>query len=139
MIAKQVGHLTRLSSLELSCDAVRKSGACDSGYACAYQFNLAWASPNTPLTPEVNPRLLFERLFGAGKPGERAKGGTVTLSIDGDVVGTGTIPRTQPNTFSLDDTADTGVDTGTAVDEAYGEGERNAFDGTLVKVTVDVK
>jgi len=72
MIAKKIGHLTRLSSLELSCDAVRKSGACDSGYACAYQFNLAWSDPTTPLTPEVNPRLLFERLFGAGKPGERA-------------------------------------------------------------------
>ena len=74
-----------------------------------------------------------------GKPGERAKGGTVTLYIDGVAAGTGTIPKTQPNTFSLDDTADTGMDTGTAVDEAYGEGERNAFDGTLAQVTVDVR
>jgi len=72
VIAGQVGHLTRLSSLELSCDAVRKSGACDSGYSCAYQFNLSWAGPASPMTPEVNPRLVFERLFGAGKPGERA-------------------------------------------------------------------
>ena len=74
IIASQVGHLTRHASLELSCDAVRKSGACDSGYACAYQFNLSWAGPASPMTPEVNPRLLFERLFGAGKPGERAAG-----------------------------------------------------------------
>lgn len=72
VIAGKVGHLTRLSSLELSCDAVRKSGACDSGYACAYQYNLSWAGPASPMTPEVNPRLVFERLFGAGKPGERA-------------------------------------------------------------------
>ena len=72
IIAKQVGHLTRHASLELSCDAVRKSGACDSGYACAYQFNLSWGGPASPMTPEVNPRLVFERLFGAGKPGERA-------------------------------------------------------------------
>jgi hypothetical protein len=72
IIARQVGHLTRHTSLELSCDGVRKSGACDSGYACAYQFNLSWAGPASPMTPEVNPRLLFERLFGAGKPGERA-------------------------------------------------------------------
>jgi hypothetical protein len=71
VMAKQVGHLTRLSSLELSCDGVRKSGACDSGYACAYQFNLAWAGPGTPMAPESNPRLLFERMFGQGKPGER--------------------------------------------------------------------
>jgi len=32
--AQRVGHLTRLSSLELSCDFVRKSGRCDSGYSC---------------------------------------------------------------------------------------------------------
>lgn len=74
IIARQVGHLTRHASLELSCDGVRKSGACDSGYACAYQFNLSWAGPASPMTPEVNPRLLFERLFGAGKPGERTAG-----------------------------------------------------------------
>jgi hypothetical protein len=51
---------------------VRKSGNCDSGYSCAYQFNLAWKSPTQPVAPEPNPRLVFERLFGSGKPGERA-------------------------------------------------------------------
>jgi hypothetical protein len=71
--AQQIGHLTRFPSLELSCDAVRKSGSCDSGYSCAYQFNLAWRSATTPLAPEPNPRLVFERLFGAGPPGERRK------------------------------------------------------------------
>lgn len=69
--AQQVGHLTRFSSLELTCDSVRKSGNCDSGYSCAYQFNLSWRSPTTPVAPEPNPRLVFERLFGAGSPGER--------------------------------------------------------------------
>ncbi|MEQ8849959.1 DUF1552 domain-containing protein [Botrimarina sp.] len=62
---------TRFASLELSCDAVRNSGACDSGYACAYQYNLSWSSPTTPVTPEPNPRLVFERLFGSGGPEER--------------------------------------------------------------------
>jgi hypothetical protein len=71
VLAREVGHLTRLPSLELTCDAVHKSGACDSGYACAYQFNLSWSSPTTPMTPEPNPRLAFERLFGEGPPGER--------------------------------------------------------------------
>ena len=71
IMARQVGHLTRHSSLELSCDAGRKAGACDSGYACAYQFNLSWNAATTPMTPEVNPRLLFERLFGSG-PAETA-------------------------------------------------------------------
>ncbi|CAN5281416.1 DUF1552 domain-containing protein [soil metagenome] len=69
--ANAIGHLTRLSSLELSCDGVRKSGGCDSGYSCAYQFNLSWRSATTPMTPEASPRLLFERLFGSGSPEER--------------------------------------------------------------------
>src|SRR5205807_1534807 len=71
VIADRIGHLTRFPSLELSCDAVRKSGNCDSGYSCAYQYNLAWRSPTTPVPPEPNPRLVFERLFGAGSHGER--------------------------------------------------------------------
>lgn len=69
--ANNVGHLTRFPSLELTCDSVRKSGSCDSGYSCAYQYNLAWRSPTQPMAPEPNPRLFFERLFGAGSPGER--------------------------------------------------------------------
>jgi hypothetical protein len=73
VMANHIGHLTRFPSLELTCDAVRKSGNCDSGYSCAYQYNLAWRSPTTPVAPEPNPRLLFERLFGAGRPGERAE------------------------------------------------------------------
>ena len=71
VLAQAYGHLTRFSSLELSCDSGPRSGACDSGYSCAYQFNLAWSSPTSPKTPESNPRRVFERLFGEGKPGER--------------------------------------------------------------------
>ena len=73
VIAKQVGHLTRFPSLELTCDSRRTSGACDSGYSCAYQFNVSWSSPTTPMTPEANPRLVFERLFGSGSPGQRSE------------------------------------------------------------------
>jgi hypothetical protein len=71
VMAHRVGHLTRFPSLELACDSGRKAGACDSGYSCAYQYNLAWSSPTTPVPPESNPRLAFERLFGTGKPGQR--------------------------------------------------------------------
>jgi hypothetical protein len=70
-MARHVGHLTRFPSLELTCDAERRTAACDSGYACAYQYNLSWRSASTPQTPEANPRLVFERLFGAGPPGQR--------------------------------------------------------------------
>jgi len=71
--AQRVRHLTRFPSLELTCDGVRKSGSCDSGYSCAYQYNLSWSTPTLPVAPEPNPRLVFERLFGAGAPGERRK------------------------------------------------------------------
>ena len=71
--AQAAQNLTRLPSLELSADGVRKSGQCDSGYSCAYQFNLSWRSENQPMTPESNPRSVFERLFGAGSAQERAE------------------------------------------------------------------
>lgn len=73
VIAREIGQLTRLPSLELTCDYERASGACDSGYSCAYQYNLSWSSPTTPMAPEHNPRLVFERLFGAGSASERAE------------------------------------------------------------------
>jgi hypothetical protein len=64
LAAEFVGPMTKLSSLELSCDEVRSSGACDSGYSCAYQYNISWRTESMPMAPEVNPRLVFERLFG---------------------------------------------------------------------------
>jgi hypothetical protein len=73
LIADHAGRTTLMPSLELSCEPRRNSGSCDSGYSCAYQFNLSWSSPTTPATPEANPRLAFERLFGAGPPEDRAK------------------------------------------------------------------
>src|ERR1051325_1972969 len=73
IVAQHVGHLTRFPSLELTCDAVRKSGNCDSGYSCAYSYNLSWRSPTQPMAPEPNPRLVSERLFGVGSPSERAE------------------------------------------------------------------
>lgn len=69
--AQHIGRSTRFASLELSCDPHRKSGGCDSGYSCAYESNLAWRTATSPLSPESNPRLIFERLFGSGNPGER--------------------------------------------------------------------
>ena len=73
LAAADVGHATRFPSLELSCDAVRRSGSCDSGYACAYSFNMSWRSEHQPATPETNPRFVFERLFGAGRGADRAR------------------------------------------------------------------
>ncbi|HYP16864.1 MAG TPA: DUF1552 domain-containing protein [Opitutus sp.] len=72
VIANEIGHLTRFPSLEMTCDANRRSAGCDSGYACSYVYNVSWKNPTTPMTPEANPRLMFERLFGTGSHGERA-------------------------------------------------------------------
>lgn len=68
--ARHIGRFTRLPSLELSTDGARTAGRCDSGYSCAYQFNLSWASPTKPVPAEQNPRAAFERLFGAADTGE---------------------------------------------------------------------
>ena len=71
--AQRVGNLTRFSSLELGCDRGQQSGNCDSGYSCAYSFNIAWKSPTTPMPPEVDPRLVFERLFAGPSAQETAE------------------------------------------------------------------
>jgi hypothetical protein len=63
--ASHVGSATRLPSLELACEDGRLVGNCDSGYSCAYNNTLSWRTPSTPLPPEVNPRVVFERLFGS--------------------------------------------------------------------------
>ncbi|MES2735947.1 MAG: DUF1552 domain-containing protein [Verrucomicrobiota bacterium] len=73
--AQKIGHLTRLPSLELSTDGQRSSGRCDSGYSCAYQFNLAWKNETMPMAPEMDPRLVFERLFGYGASGAKGADG----------------------------------------------------------------
>jgi Protein of unknown function (DUF1552) len=68
--ANRIGDKTRLPSLELSCDRGQEAGSCDSGYSCAYQFNISWRSESEPMNPEIEPKLVFERLFGAGTEGE---------------------------------------------------------------------
>jgi hypothetical protein len=47
------------------------AGDCDSGYSCAYSSNIAWKNPSTPVAKEINPRLVFERLFGNGNGAEQ--------------------------------------------------------------------
>jgi hypothetical protein len=71
--AERIGHLTRIDSLQLGTEESRLYGSCDTGYPCAYQYNLSWASETTPLPPEVNPRRVFERLFGNADAGGSAE------------------------------------------------------------------
>jgi hypothetical protein len=64
--AKELGKYTQLSSLELGLEPQPLAGNCDSGYTCAY-MSMSWRSSTSPLPAEINPRTVFERLFGDGE------------------------------------------------------------------------
>ena len=71
VIAKQIGQDTTFPSLEVATeDFTGLVGACDPGYSCAYMNTLNWQTPTTPLPMEINPRVVFERLFGSGGTAE---------------------------------------------------------------------
>ena len=64
--ARELSKHTQFGSLEIGVEAPSLAGGCDSGYSCAYTNTISWSSPTTPNPMEVNPRVLFERLFGDG-------------------------------------------------------------------------
>jgi hypothetical protein len=66
VVAKQFGDQTQIPSLEIGLEPPSLVGSCDSGYSCAYTNTLSWSSPSTPLPVTINPREVFERLFGDG-------------------------------------------------------------------------
>jgi hypothetical protein len=70
LAAQRVGKETPFPSLEIGCERGAVAGDCDSGYSCAYSSTIAWRTENTPVAKEVNPRLVFERLFGNGSSSE---------------------------------------------------------------------
>jgi Protein of unknown function (DUF1552). len=71
--AMKVGRNTALPSLEVGCEKGQQAGGCDSGYSCAYSSNISWRGESTPMAKEVNPRQVFERLFGRHDPNETAE------------------------------------------------------------------
>jgi len=83
IVARQIGQETQFPSLELAtADFTGYVGACTSGYSCVYTNTISWSSPTTPLPMEINPRAVFEKLFGRpGSPAERAARFARTRSI----------------------------------------------------------
>jgi Protein of unknown function (DUF1552) len=73
LAAQKLGHLTPFPSLELGCERGAQAGDCDSGYSCAYSSTISWRTATTPVAKEINPRLVFERLFSNGDPNETAQ------------------------------------------------------------------
>jgi hypothetical protein len=68
VIARRIGQETPLPSLELATeDFTGYIGGCDTQYSCAYMNTISWSSATTPVPMEINPRVVFERLFG--RPG----------------------------------------------------------------------
>lgn len=65
--AAQIGQDTVLPSMELAIeDHSGLIGACDRDYGCIYMNTLSWRTPTTPMPMEINPRKVFERMFGQG-------------------------------------------------------------------------
>jgi len=65
--AMKIGQETPLPSLELATeDFSGLVGSCDVGFSCAYMNTISWRTPTTPLPMEINPRVVFDRLFGDG-------------------------------------------------------------------------
>jgi Protein of unknown function (DUF1552) len=73
VVAQQIGQDTPLPSLEVATeDFTGYVGGCSPGFSCAYLNTISWSTPSTPLPMEINPRAVFERLFGeAGSATER--------------------------------------------------------------------
>lgn len=61
--AQYVGDATRFSSLELGLESSSQAGRCDSGYSCVYTSNMSWRNSTSPMSKEVDPTAVFDRLF----------------------------------------------------------------------------
>lgn len=69
--AAKIGQGTPLPSLELAIeDFSGLVGSCDVGFSCAYMNTISWRTPTTPLPMEINPRVVFDRMFGDGATAE---------------------------------------------------------------------
>ena len=67
MIARKIGQDTPMPSIELGIEDVSNMiGLCDGTLSCAYLNTMSWSTPTTPLPAEINPRIVFERMFGDG-------------------------------------------------------------------------
>lgn len=71
--AQQIGHHTRFPSLELGCIPSKYSGDCDSGFSCVYTTHISWRTETSPLPKSVNPRAVFDRLFGNNNKKEKGQ------------------------------------------------------------------
>jgi len=97
LIAKHIGQETAFASLELATeDFTGYIGGCTPGFSCTYMNTLCWTSPTTPVPMEINPRVVFERMFGrAGSAAQRREHQAEDRSILDSVVDEASHMRTE--------------------------------------------
>ncbi|HEX5418821.1 MAG TPA: DUF1552 domain-containing protein [Gammaproteobacteria bacterium] len=72
IIAEKIGRETLLPSVEMSVeDPGSGASNCGEGYSCVYTNTISWSSATTPLPMELNPQVVFERMFGSGSTPEQ--------------------------------------------------------------------
>ena len=72
IIAQKIGQETLMPSMQLAVeDPGANSSNCGEGYSCTYTNTISWASPTSPLPMELNPQVVFERMFGDGSTAEQ--------------------------------------------------------------------
>ena len=163
IVAKKIGQDAPFPSLELATeDFTGYVGGCSPGYACAYMNTLAWSSPSTPLPMQINPRVVFERLFGrAGSATQRATrmkrnrsvldsikedardlqrglGSADRARLDGYLGTVREIERRIQQTEAKNRNQVTGLDTPLGVPDVYGEHAALMFDLMTVAYQADL-
>src|SRR4029077_12555571 len=91
LIAQKIGGENLLPSMQLAVeDPGANSSNCGEGYSCAYTNSISWSSPTQPLPMELNPQVVFERMFGDGSTVEqrakrRKRDGSILDSLTGSL------------------------------------------------------
>jgi hypothetical protein len=72
VIAQKIGQDTLLPSMQMNVeDPGPASSNCGEGYSCVYTNSISWVSATQPLPMELNPQVVFERMFGDGSTAEQ--------------------------------------------------------------------
>jgi hypothetical protein len=91
LIAQKIGRENLMPSMQLAVeDPGSNSSNCGEGYSCTYTNTISWSSPTDPLPMELNPQVIFERMFGDGSTAElrakrRARDGSILDSLTGSL------------------------------------------------------
>jgi len=91
IIARRIGGENLMPSMQLAVeDPGANSSNCGEGYSCTYTNTISWATPTDPLPMELNPQVVFERMFGDGSTPEqrarrRKRDGSILDSLTGSL------------------------------------------------------